>query len=93
MLAWVKGTKAKLSNSTMQYGRLLKNQRLYVELTLPGQPLLLADLMTGSLFEPETGQCLSSSRRCIDMAALRETTPKEAQAWIQQAQAKGAAKW
>ncbi|MHB1642305.1 MAG: hypothetical protein ACYCS8_06550 [Acidithiobacillus sp.] len=85
LMAWMQGKGIKSSASSLLPTRLLLGRRLVVQVTFRGLPVL-ADLLTGVLYDPKSGRCLSSTRLHLDVAKLLEVSPAKAQAWLRQRQ-------
>ncbi|MHB1701839.1 MAG: hypothetical protein ACYCSN_17260 [Acidobacteriaceae bacterium] len=80
---WMQGKPLKASARDLCPERLLLGRRLVVQTTFRGLPVL-ADMLTGVLYDPRTGRCLSSSRLHLDVAALVEVSQDQAKAWLHQ---------
>lgn len=85
LVAWMQGKGIKFSARDLQPTRLLLGRRLVVQVTFRGLPVL-ADLLTGVLYDPKSGRCLSSARLHLDVATLLEVSPAKAQSWLRQRQ-------
>ncbi|MHB1669529.1 MAG: hypothetical protein ACYCSR_11250 [Thiomonas sp.] len=59
---------------------------LVVQMSFRGLPVLADDLLTGALYDPRTGHCLSSSRLHLDVAKRGEVSQVKAQAWLRRRQ-------
>ncbi len=89
---WIQGKSLPHAGRDLKPVRLLLGQRLVVELSFHGRHQVLADGITGVLYDARTGQCLSSSRLVLDVGALAEVSKPQAQAWLLQRLAANKAK-
>ncbi len=89
---WIQGKALPHAGRDLKPMRLLLGQRLVVELSFHGRQQVLADGITGVLYDASTGHCLSSSRLVLDVGALAEVTKPQAQAWLLQRLAANKAK-
>jgi hypothetical protein len=55
----------------------LKDTERYMTLTLCKGRVVFMDVITGSLYDPSTGACLSSSNLCINLDKLHMLTKQE----------------
>jgi hypothetical protein len=83
--AWMQGKALHSRMRDLRPVHLLLGRRLVVQMSFRGLPVL-ADLLTGALYDPRTGHCLSSSRLHLDVAKLVEVSKLKAQAWLRQRQ-------
>ncbi len=79
---WIGGKALPQGGSNLNPGRLFLGQRLVVELSLHGGHQVLADGITGVLYDAQTGRCLSSSRLLLDVGGLAEVSKAQAQSWM-----------
>ena len=79
---WIDGKTLPHAGSSLNPGRLFLGQRLVVELSFHGGHQVLADGITGVLYDAQTGRCLSSSRLLLDVGGLAEVSKAQAQSWL-----------
>ncbi len=89
---WIQGKALPHAGRDLKPMRLLLGERLVVELSFHGRQHILADGITGVLYDARTGRCLSSSRLLLDVSALTEVSKPQAQAWLSQRLAASKAK-